>query len=61
MNDFKNDIGIRSVKKITPVNVKKILLSEARHGLRTDSAIMNSRKFRIFREQDLFLAKRSRS
>lgn len=30
------DIGDRSVKKINPVNVKKILLSEVRDSLRID-------------------------
>ncbi len=55
------DIGDRSVKKINPVNVKKILLSEVRDPFRTDQPILISHKFRIFREQELFLAERSRS
>jgi hypothetical protein len=36
IDNFKPDIGTRSVKKISPENVKKILLSEARDKIRTN-------------------------
>jgi len=36
MMALKSNIGDGNVKKIIPVNVKKILLSEARDRLRTD-------------------------
>jgi len=42
---FKTDLGKWSVKKNSFVNVKKILLSEARHKCRPEEQILNSRKF----------------
>ena len=43
--EFKTDLGKWSVKKNNFVNVKKILLFEARHKCRPKEQILKSRKF----------------
>ncbi|SEM09641.1 hypothetical protein SAMN05421856_10173 [Chryseobacterium taichungense] len=43
--NIMNDLGSAGVKKINAVNVKKILVFEAREQYWTDEQIVNSRKF----------------
>ncbi len=50
MTAIKCDIGNGGVKKINYANVKKILLFESRHSKGNEELMVNSRKFRIFRE-----------